>query len=209
MDGRSVQAASDADCHRPRANDQDPAYIFDIRCKRYGSRDPRTGGSSGVQDLRRVSEIMVQEGDRVDQGQVLAGLETANLEQAFPTGRGNVQIGPAQLPRPRQGASRRDRGGRRSAGQCPGWRESRRKGCRDRPGQRGGGSGNAGQFAGYPEQTPSGGDGARSANRREAGRIGQEHSVGSAGQRDAWEGRAATAAQREAARERLRPGNAD
>jgi HlyD family secretion protein len=56
----------------------------------------------------RVAEIMVKEGDQVEAGEVLARLETADLEQALIQAQASLAISEAQLAQTEEGASAED-----------------------------------------------------------------------------------------------------
>jgi HlyD family secretion protein len=63
----------------------------------------------------RVAEIMVEEGDQVEAGEVLARLETADLEQALIQAQAGLAISEAQLAQTEDGASAEDVASARAA----------------------------------------------------------------------------------------------
>ena len=96
---------------------------------------------------------MVQEGDLVEEGQVLATLETANIQQALLQAEATLRSAQAQLVKAKAGARPEEIAGAEARGQeCPGRCQSRRNGGQDRPRQRGRGASVAEQRAGQPQQ---------------------------------------------------------
>jgi HlyD family secretion protein len=63
----------------------------------------------------RVAEIMVEEGEQVEAGEVLAKLETADLEQALIQAQASLAISEAQLAQTEDGASAEDLASARAA----------------------------------------------------------------------------------------------
>jgi HlyD family secretion protein len=70
-----------------------------------GSVAPRTQLELSFKPAGRVAEIMVEEGDQVEAGEVLARLETADLEQALIQAQASLAINEAELSQTEEGAS--------------------------------------------------------------------------------------------------------
>ena len=62
-----------------------------------GSAEPWRRVSPGTKLLGRISEVFVQEGDRVTEGQLLATLESRDLEAAVAQARASVTMAEAHL----------------------------------------------------------------------------------------------------------------
>jgi HlyD family secretion protein len=80
-----------------------------------GSVAPETRLELSFKSAGRVAEIMVEEGDQVEAGEVLARLETADLEQAIIQAQANLAISEAQLTQTEDGASAEDLASARAA----------------------------------------------------------------------------------------------
>jgi HlyD family secretion protein len=70
-----------------------------------GSVVPETRLELNFESAGRVAEIMVEEGDQVEAGEVLARLDTADLEQALIQAQASLAINEAQLAQTEDGAS--------------------------------------------------------------------------------------------------------
>ena len=73
-----------------------------------GSVAPETRLGLSFKSAGRVAEIMVEEGDQVKGGEILAKLETADLEQALIQAQASLAISEAQLAQTEDGASAED-----------------------------------------------------------------------------------------------------
>ena len=73
-----------------------------------GSVAPETRLELSFKSAGRVAEIMVEEGDQVKGGEILAKLETADLEQALIQAQASLAISEAQLAQTEEGASAED-----------------------------------------------------------------------------------------------------
>jgi HlyD family secretion protein len=73
-----------------------------------GSVVPETRLDLSFKSAGRVAGIMVEEGDQVKAGEVLARLETDDLEQALIQAQANLDIAAAQLAQTEEGASAED-----------------------------------------------------------------------------------------------------
>jgi HlyD family secretion protein len=73
-----------------------------------GSVVPETRLDLSFKSAGRVAEIMAKEGDQVEAGEVLARLETADLEQALIQAQANLDIATAQLAQTEEEASAED-----------------------------------------------------------------------------------------------------
>jgi len=80
-----------------------------------GSVAPETRLELSFKSAGRVAEIMVEEGDQVEAGEVLARLETADLEQAIIQAQANLAISEAQLAQTEDGASAEELASARAA----------------------------------------------------------------------------------------------
>jgi len=80
-----------------------------------GSVAPETRLELSFKSAGRVAEIMVEEGDQVEAGEVLARLETADLEQALIQAQAGLAISEAQLAQTEEGASAEDLASARAA----------------------------------------------------------------------------------------------
>ncbi len=80
-----------------------------------GSVAPETRLELSFKSAGRVAEIMVEEGDQVEAGEVLARLETAELEQALIQAQANLAISEAQLAQTEDGPSAEDLASARAA----------------------------------------------------------------------------------------------
>ncbi len=80
-----------------------------------GSVAPETWLELSFKSAGRVAEIMVEEGDQVEAGEVLARLETADLEQALIQAQAGLAIATAQLAQTEEGASAEDLASARAA----------------------------------------------------------------------------------------------
>ncbi len=69
-----------------------------------GSVVPETRLELSFKSAGRVAEIIIVEGDQVEAGEVLARLETADLEQAIIQAQANLAISEAQLAQTEEGA---------------------------------------------------------------------------------------------------------
>ena len=132
MLGRSKQStAQTATGQEQTTKIQRASLVFDVNAT--GRVTPEQKIALAFKTSGRVYQIMVQEGDLVEQGQVLATLETASLEQALLQAEATHRVGPGATGQGQGGGTPRgDRGGRSSADQCQGRGQSRRNGCGDR-----------------------------------------------------------------------------
>jgi HlyD family secretion protein len=80
-----------------------------------GSVAPETRLEVSFKSVGRVAEIMVEEGDQVKAGEVLAKLDTADPEQALIQAQANLDIAKAQLAQTEDGASAEDLASARAA----------------------------------------------------------------------------------------------
>jgi HlyD family secretion protein len=80
-----------------------------------GSVAPETRLGLSFKSAGRVAEIMVEEGDQVKGGEILAKLETADLEQALIQAQASLAISEAQLAQTEEGASAEDLASARAA----------------------------------------------------------------------------------------------
>jgi HlyD family secretion protein len=80
-----------------------------------GSVVPETRLELNFESAGRVAEIMVEEGDQVEAGEVLARLDTADLEQALIQAQASLAISEAQLVQTEDGASAEDLASARAA----------------------------------------------------------------------------------------------
>jgi HlyD family secretion protein len=80
-----------------------------------GSVAPETRLELSFKSAGRVAEIMVEEGDQVEAGEVLARLETADLEQALIQAQAGLAISEAQLAQTEEGASAEELASARAA----------------------------------------------------------------------------------------------
>ena len=80
-----------------------------------GSVVPETRLELSFKSAGRVAEIMVKEGEQVEAGEVLARLETADLEQALIQARASLTISQAQLAQTEDGPSAEELASARAA----------------------------------------------------------------------------------------------
>jgi len=80
-----------------------------------GSVAPETRLELSFKSAGRVAEIIIVEGDQVEAGEVLARLETADLEQALIQAQANLAISEAQLAQTEDGSSAEELASARAA----------------------------------------------------------------------------------------------